>query len=80
MQAGSESRLLVRINVSLKPGEKVLWITDWRIFSKIATSHSMEPREGGSPSQGLPKETSGKKVERTTRPPLSASEKSERER
>jgi hypothetical protein len=36
--------------------------------------------EGGSPSQGLPKETSGKKVERTTRPPLSASEKSERER
>jgi hypothetical protein len=43
-----------------------LWIIDWRIFSKIATSHSMEPWEGGLPSQGLPKVTSGKKVERTT--------------
>jgi hypothetical protein len=43
MQVGSVSGLLVRIKASLKPGEKVLWIIDWRIFSKIATSHSMEP-------------------------------------
>jgi hypothetical protein len=42
MQAGSESGFLVRINVSLKPKEKVVWITDWRIVSKITTYHSME--------------------------------------
>jgi hypothetical protein len=28
IQDGSESGVLVRINVSLKPGEKVLWMTD----------------------------------------------------
>jgi hypothetical protein len=65
--AGCESGLLVRTNVSLNPGEKVLWITDQRTVSKTANSHSVEAWERGSLSQGLPKETSGKKVEGTTR-------------
>jgi hypothetical protein len=37
MQSGSESGLLVRINVALKPTETVLWITDWRTVSKTTT-------------------------------------------
>jgi hypothetical protein len=64
---GSESRILGDDKNVAKTWRKSLVYHRQENSQQNYTCHSMEHRERGSLTQGLPKETSGKKVERTTR-------------